>query len=101
MCKIHSMVSKSHVAVTICNTTGSVKGTSSVKTLELPLGDMSSRTLMPLALQSATDKTSEGKVMFISATSEANGPSSTLNIRSPGTVSERKRGEKSNEGSLQ
>lgn len=77
---------------TICNTTGSVKGTSSVKTFELPLGDMCSRTLKPLVLQSATDKTSEGKVMFISATSEPKGPSSTLNTGSPGTVSGRKKG---------
>lgn len=78
---------KLRVELTICSTTRSVKGTSSVKTLELLLGDMCSRTLNALILQSATDKTSEGNVMFIKATSEPKGPSSTLNSRSSGIVS--------------
>lgn len=48
---------------------------------------MCSSTIKPLMLQSATDKTSEGKVMFTKATSVPRGPSSTLKRRCSGMVS--------------
>lgn len=73
--------------VTCCMTAGSVKGTWRVKTFMLLLGDMCSMMLKPLALQSAMDKTSKGKVMLVSATSDANCPRISLNICSAGTVS--------------
>lgn len=73
--------------LTVCCTTRSWKGTWSEKYLKLLSGDMCSSTLKPLMLQSATDKTSEGKVTFTKATSVPRGPSSTLKRRCSGMVS--------------
>lgn len=64
-----------------------MKGTSSVKTFKLLLGDTCSLMLKPLAWHCAIVKTSEGKVMFISTTSGAKCPSTSLNTCCFGTVS--------------